>query len=180
MRILHVVFTTFFCLVVAGFSFAQDSEESVGCPPYDDPYLTFDARPIVNAIDTNQDGIMTLEEWTDAGAPEASWNMFMEQDESGKGYISRYEFITETPPDGIDANCDGYITIWEFLKFAENAPPPPDDEGGDDDGGNGGGDDGGDGGDDGGDDDGNADGCVCPDPGSDCPGASRWPWRWWR
>lgn len=171
MRVLGIVFTTFFCFVVAGFSLAQASEESAGCPPYDDPCLTYDASPIVNAIDTNQDGIMTLEEWTDAGAPEASWNMFMEQDESGKGYISRYEFISETPPDGIDSNCDGYITIWEFLAFAENAPPPPDD--GDDDG-----NDDGDDGDDG-DDDGDGCDCDCPGPGSDCP-SPRWPWRWCR
>lgn len=123
MRILSVVLATVFCLVLAGSSLAQGPGESGGCPPYDDPNKTFDARPIVNAIDTNQDGIMTLEEWTEAGAPEGSWNMFMEKDESKKGYITRYEFINETPPNGIDTNCDGYITIWEFQATKNMAPP---------------------------------------------------------
>ena len=123
MRIIRVVFASLSCLAVACVSFAQGPGESSGCPPYDEPYKTFDARPIVNAIDTNQDGIMTLEEWTDAGAPEGSWNMFMEKDASKKGYITRYEFINETPPNGVDSNCDGYITVWEFLATKNMAPP---------------------------------------------------------
>ena len=126
MRPITIVLAAVFSLVLAGFSFAQDPAGDAakkGCPPYDEPGKTYDSSPIPNAIDTNQDGIMTHEEWADAGAPEPSWNMFMEKDKQKKGYITREEFIADTPPDGIDTNCDGYITIWEFLATKNMAPP---------------------------------------------------------
>ena len=94
-----------------------------GCPPYREEGRTYDATPIVNAIDTNMDNIMTHEEWTRAGAPEPSWEMFMGMDKEKKGYITREEFLAESPPDTIDKNCDGYITIWEFRAFAQMGPP---------------------------------------------------------
>jgi hypothetical protein len=32
--------------------------------------------------------------------------------------VTKEEFLAETPPNGIDKNCDGYITIWEFRNTA--------------------------------------------------------------
>jgi len=85
------------------------------CPPYPDG-RKFDASPIVDAIDTNKDGKMTEEEWKKAEAPEPSWNMFMAKEKiKAQGYITRQDFLDETPPNGIDTDCDGKITIQEFL-----------------------------------------------------------------
>lgn len=85
------------------------------CPPYPDGRKP-DASPIADAIDTNKDGKLTHEEWEKAGAPEPSWNMFMgKADTKAQGYITRAQFLAETPPNGIDANCDGKITLEEFL-----------------------------------------------------------------
>jgi hypothetical protein len=85
------------------------------CPPYPDG-RKYDASPIVDAIDTNKDGKMTEEEWKKAEAPEPSWNMFMSKENIKKqGYITRQQFLDETPPNGIDTNCDGKITLEEFL-----------------------------------------------------------------
>jgi hypothetical protein len=126
MRPFTIILAAVFSLLFAGSLFAQGPVEDgtkKGCPPYDEPGKTYDPSPIPDAIDTNRDGIMTHEEWKAAGAPEPSWNMFMEKDKQKKGYITREEFIAETPPDGIDANCDGYITIWEFLATKKWAPP---------------------------------------------------------
>lgn len=97
------------------------------CPPYDDG-RKFDAAPIVDAIDRNRDGRMTHAEWQAAEAPEASWNFFMAKEKiKAQGYVSRQDFLSESPPNGIDTDCDGRITIEEFLatkKWQMGGPPP--------------------------------------------------------
>lgn len=101
---------------------------SGGCPPYPDGG-TYDSSPIADAIDTNHDGKLTHEEWRAAGAPEDSWKRFMGYPaEKAQGYITRAQFIAETPPGGIDANCDHKITLQEFLDISKKmsaAPPRP-------------------------------------------------------
>lgn len=89
-----------------------------------------DSSPIADAIDVDHDGKLTHEEWQKAGAPEASWDRFMSYDKIKKqGYILRADFLAESPPDGIDLNCDGRITLAEFLTFSKSmsaqAPQKP-------------------------------------------------------
>lgn len=108
-----------------------------GCPPYADGGK-FDASPIVDAIDTNHDNKMTHEEWQKAGAPEGSWQRFMSYPSvKAQGYVSRTDFVNETPPNGVDANCDKKITLEEFLAFSKTMDagmgaggPPGDGQGG--------------------------------------------------
>jgi hypothetical protein len=112
MRIQQAVRAVGLGALLAGSMLAQEGPGK--CPPYPDGRKA-DASPIVDAIDTNKDGKMTHKEWQAAGAPEASWNMFMKKDKIKKqGYITREDFLSETPPNGIDTNCDGKITIEEF------------------------------------------------------------------
>jgi Ca2+-binding EF-hand superfamily protein len=128
MRVHRILMAIGLGALSAGSMLAQEGPGK--CPPYPDGKKA-DASPIVNAIDTNKDGRMTHEEWQAAGAPEPSWNMFMKKDKVKKqGYITREDFLTETPPNGIDTNCDGKITIEEFLatkKWKMGGPPggPP-------------------------------------------------------
>jgi hypothetical protein len=85
------------------------------CPPYDDGGIA-DPTPLVNAIDLNHDGKLTHEEWQKVGAPEPSWNSFMSKPRVKKnGYVTLYDFVFDTPPNGIDTNCDGQFTLDEFL-----------------------------------------------------------------
>ena len=85
------------------------------CPPYDGGGIA-DPAPMVNAIDLNHDGKLTREEWQQVGAPEPSWNAFMSKPRVKKnGYITLYDFVFDTPPNGIDTNCDGQFTLDEFL-----------------------------------------------------------------
>ncbi|MDB9822227.1 hypothetical protein OAC89_00825 [Deltaproteobacteria bacterium] len=130
-----IVLVTVFSLVLAGSVLAQgpsqgpgqssDSKEVKGCPPYEEEGRTYDSSPIPIAIDGNLDGIVTHEEWIMAGAPESSWNKFMSKYDSDgkKGYLTIEEFIDDTPPNGIDTNCDGYITVWEFRATVKGCPP---------------------------------------------------------
>jgi hypothetical protein len=111
-------------LVLAMAAMAADGPGK--CPPYADG-RKYDASPIVDAIDTNKDGKMTQAEWQAAQAPEPSWNMFMGKEKiKSQGYITREDFLGETPPGGIDTDCDGKITIAEFLatKKWKMGPPP--------------------------------------------------------
>ena len=85
------------------------------CPPYPDGRKP-DAAAIVAAIDRNHDGKMTHEEWQAADAPEASWDYFMQKpDIKAAGHVTREQFLTESPPPGIDTDCDGKITMAEFI-----------------------------------------------------------------
>jgi EF hand len=104
---------------------APPAGNKAACPPYADG-KKFDASPIVDAIDTNHDNKLTHDEWQKAGAPEGSWNRFMGYEKvKQQGYISRADFLAETPPNGVDANCDGKITLEEFLTFSNSMGPPP-------------------------------------------------------
>jgi len=85
------------------------------CPPYDDGGIA-DPTPMVSAIDLNHDGKLTHEEWQKVGAPEPSWNSFMGKARVKKnGYVTLYDFVFDTPPNGIDTNCDGTFSLDEFL-----------------------------------------------------------------
>ena len=114
---------TIACIVLSvSFAFAQgDASSKKTCPPYDDPKMTYDASPIVASIDADKDGKMTKDEWNKAGAPIASYQMFTEK--SKKDYVTKDEFMKETPPNGVDLNCDGKITIEEFHTFGLQGPP---------------------------------------------------------
>jgi hypothetical protein len=123
----------FLFLAMAGTALAQDETGPGKCPPYDEPGKTYDASPIVDAIDTNGDDRMTRKEWAAAEAPDPSWNMFMQKEKvKAQGYITRDDFVKETPPNGIDTDCDGFITLDEFLATKKwkmgppsgGAPPP--------------------------------------------------------
>ncbi len=112
-------------VLLAPCAHADDARK--GCPPYADG-RTPDASPLFDAIDTNHDGKASRREWRAAQAPEPSWKMFMgKPGVKRQGYITRAQFLAEAPPPGIDADCDGKITLAEFLatKKWKMGPPPP-------------------------------------------------------
>jgi len=122
MSIRKTVFFTFVCMAISvSFAFAQGgSSAKKTCPPYDDGKKG-DPTPIVDAIDADKDGKMTKAEWEKAGAPIESFQSFIGK--SKKDFVSRQEFMDETPPNGVDANCDGKFTIKEFHDFGLQGPP---------------------------------------------------------
>ena len=132
MQTSRIILAMLLCSALAGSVFAQSTPtaqsqggtpQKSGCPPYSDG-RKFDATPIVDAIDTNKDAMLTHEEWSTAGAPENSWNSFMKKEKVLKqGYITREDFLAETPPGGIDTDCNGKITIEEFRATIKMGAP---------------------------------------------------------
>jgi hypothetical protein len=85
------------------------------CPPYSDGGIA-DPSPLFNGIDANHDSKLTYAEWQAAGAPEPSWNAFQTKPRVKKnGYITLYDFVMDSPPGGIDTNCNGEMSLDEFL-----------------------------------------------------------------
>jgi hypothetical protein len=107
------------CLL-AGTAYAQGAAKTASktCPPYADGRKNSDTTPIANVIDKNHDGKLTHEEWQAAKAPENSWNFFNNKAEvKSLGYIPLKIYLAEAVPDGMDANCDGKVTVEEFQAF---------------------------------------------------------------
>lgn len=83
---------------------------------------------VVAEVDTNKDGKMSRQEWTIAGLPDSSFNMF----ECGRGFVIEQDYIDNAAPEGIDMNGDGYLTVSEFKAFdkkmsanmAQGSEPP--------------------------------------------------------
>jgi hypothetical protein len=76
-----------------------------------------DHDPLIAAIDTNGDGRMSYEEWHAKGMPDSSWKMLNKD-----GYITKAIMLANGPPDGIDLNGDGVLTLAEFLEFDRRGP----------------------------------------------------------
>ena len=83
-----------------------------------------DVSPFVSEVDANHDGKMTRAEWQAKAMPESSFNMF----EKGRGYVTQFDYENNSPPDGIDLNGDGKLTVGEFVAFDKqmSAKMPPD------------------------------------------------------
>jgi len=119
MRI-HRIMTIFGLCAVAVSLSAQSS--TAKCPPYPDGTLA-DPTPLFRAINVNHDGKATHEQWQKAEAPEPSWNAFQGKALVKKqGYVTLFDFLTDSPPGGIDTACKGYLTLDDFLATKKSAP----------------------------------------------------------
>jgi len=119
MRIHRIVTIFGVCAAAIGLS-AQSS--TAKCPPYPDGTLG-DPTPLFRAIDLNHDGQATHEEWQKVEAPEPSWNAFQGKALVKKhGYVTLFDFLTDSPPGGIDTGCKGYFSLDDFLATKKMAP----------------------------------------------------------
>jgi hypothetical protein len=119
MRIHRIVTIFGLCAAAIGLS-AQSS--TAKCPPYPDGTLG-DPTPMFQAIDINHDGKATHEEWQKVEAPEPSWNAFQGKALVKKqGYVTLFDFLTDSPPGGVDTACKGYFTLDDFLATKKSAP----------------------------------------------------------
>jgi hypothetical protein len=72
----------------------------------------------------NHDGKVTHDEWLKADAPTSSWGAFNKKPLVQKhGYITLFDFLTDDAPGTIDTNCDGEVSLDEFLATKKMAPP---------------------------------------------------------
>ena len=81
---------------------------------------------LVAAVDSDRDGCMSHREWQAAGLPESSYEGLKDD----KGCVTLAKLQATKPPDGIDLNGDGTLTVEEFRAFDKKMqlrrPPPPD------------------------------------------------------
>jgi hypothetical protein len=83
-----------------------------------------DPTPLFYAIDLNHDGKVTHDEWLKTEVPTTSWGAFMKKALVQKqGYITLYDFLTDDAPGTIDTNCDGAVSLEEFLATKKMAAP---------------------------------------------------------
>ena len=80
-----------------------------------------DIRPFVQEVDRNHDGCMSAQEWKAAGAPQSAYNMLKDE----RGCVTEARMNATAPPDGIDLNHDGKVTLAEMKAFDKKGPPRP-------------------------------------------------------
>jgi len=79
----------------------------------EEPPKNPDFSRVTAAVDVNGDGLMMREEWTAAGLPTSSFDMF----EAGRGFVTQDDYDTNAAPSGIDGDGDGFLTVEEFIEF---------------------------------------------------------------
>jgi hypothetical protein len=78
------------------------------------PVHALDIGPFVAEVDADKDGCMTYHEWVEvAGAPKRSFEMFKD----ARGCVTYARMDDEAPPEGIDTNGDGRLTVTELKAF---------------------------------------------------------------
>ncbi|MFT3907202.1 MAG: hypothetical protein QM718_12905 [Steroidobacteraceae bacterium] len=83
-----------------------------GAPPGGGSKL--DHAPLFAAVDTNKDGKITKAEWQAAGLSDFVFDM---ADAKKAGSITLADLNATTPPDAIDANKDGKVSLEEMKTF---------------------------------------------------------------
>ena len=117
MRVFVVTSAMVICAAVA---MCQDPS-----PPPEGGATKLNLDKFVAEVDKNEDGCMSHEEWSGLGLPESSYNMLAKE-----GCVTKQAMIDEAPPDGIDLNGDGALTVAEMKEFDQKmsggrgGPPP--------------------------------------------------------
>jgi hypothetical protein len=71
----------------------------------------------VDELDKNRDGCVSHSEWVNAGLLEFNFEALSAQAEK-KDCVTKKELLIGNPPDGIDINGDGYITVAEMIEYS--------------------------------------------------------------
>jgi hypothetical protein len=104
---------TLFCCLAASPLFAQEHQPSMATsPPVVENDIDLDQSPFFNEVDINNDGYVTVPEWTASGMPEAMFDMF---DPEKPGHATLADFEGRDPMQKLDTNSDGKISLDEVL-----------------------------------------------------------------
>jgi hypothetical protein len=112
------------CLAVS-VVFAQEHQPSMEtAPPIVENDIDLDQSPFFNEVDADDDGYVTVPEWTASGMPEAMFDMF---DPEKPGYATLSDFESRDPMQKLDTNSDGKISLDEVLAPMSGGRPegPP-------------------------------------------------------
>jgi hypothetical protein len=84
-------------------------------------YLKVDR--FIAELDTNKDGCISHDEWVGAGLDEFNYKM-LEQQAAKRDCVTATELLKGPPPDGMDSNGDGYLTVAKMLAYSKAHPMP--------------------------------------------------------
>jgi hypothetical protein len=113
------------CLFAAPLLFAEEHRPSLEtAPPMVENDMDLDQSPFFNEVDSNNDGYVTVPEWTASGMPEAMFDMF---DPEKPGHATLSDFESRDPMQKLDTNSDGKISLDEVLAPMSGGRPegPP-------------------------------------------------------
>jgi hypothetical protein len=79
-----------------------------------------DLSEFIAAVDTNQDGCISNEEWFAKGLPRSAHDMLVD----ANACVTLKSMRAVAPPPGIDLNGDGKLSLEEFIAFDRKGPPP--------------------------------------------------------
>jgi len=102
-------------MVASGAAIAQPGGE----PPAQD--YTFDMTPLVEEVDTNGNGTISMQEWTDAGICDSIFSML----HTSEGEMTVAELTSRMPQQEADQNGDGKLDASE-MTWVCNAGPSGD------------------------------------------------------
>lgn len=102
-----------FCLAFAAPVLAQNAPAAGAPQGGTTTKINLDKSELYKAIDKNEDGCMSYEEWHGVGMPDSSWNMLNKD-----GCVTpKIMEDNGDPSTDLDGNGDGKITLEEFLAF---------------------------------------------------------------
>ena len=85
--------------------------------------------PFIAELDKNKDGCISHDEWAGAGLDEFNYKM-LEQQGVKRDCVTKPELLKGPPPDGMDSNGDGYLTVAKMLAYSKAHPQGPGGPGG--------------------------------------------------
>ena len=118
MRNLPVIFAALVCLGLAIPVLAQN-------PPQQGGGMTmkkYKVDEFVAKVDTNKDGLMTQEEWKEAGLVEMPFNMC---DSNKDSKLTTSEFAACDLPEAMDTNEDDILSVSEMIEFDKRMMSAP-------------------------------------------------------
>jgi hypothetical protein len=74
-------------------------------------------------LDKNKDGCISHDEWAGAGLDVSNFT-FLEQQAAKRDCVTAKELLIGPPPDGMDSNGDGYLTVAKMLAYSKAHPAP--------------------------------------------------------
>jgi hypothetical protein len=123
MRICLMIIGIFTYTVLSNIVFAQPPQAATpqsqsATAPSQNTGKKLNVDRFLAELDVNKDGCISQKEWVGAGLPEFHFQTLSAQAEKSD-CVTKKEMLIGNPPDGIDINGDGYLTVAEMIEYTK-------------------------------------------------------------